>query len=112
MDYTAVEIYDVTFRRLRLRWKNNSAEHDKNYSKVSAIEYSMASELNDPTFRRPRFPRRNVPDLRVKNDIDNKVFRHTSFPPNEPAGGRNDDYIWLKSESNQSVGVGDVRKVV
>ena len=31
------------------------------------------------------------------------LFRRTSFPPNETAGGRNDDYIWLTSESNQSL---------
>ena len=77
------EVYDVTFRRLRLLRKNISAEHDKNYSEVSAIEYSIAVKLYDLTFRRPRLPRRNVPDVREKNHIDNRVFRRTNFPPNE-----------------------------
>ena len=103
VDYTAVELYDVTFLRLRLWRKDNSAEQHKNCSKVSAIEYNIAIERNDPTFRRPRLPRRNVPDVHVNNDIDNMVFRRMRFPPNEPAGGRNDDYIWLTSEDNQSV---------
>ena len=67
--------------------ENINAEHDKKYSEVSAMEYSIAVELNDPTFRQPRLPRRNVPDVRVKNDIDNRVFRRTSFRrTNRPAG--------------------------
>ena len=32
-----------------------------------------------------------------------RLARRTNFPPNETAGGRNDDYIGLTSESNQSV---------
>ena len=31
------------------------------------------------------------------------LVRRTNFPPNETTGGRNDDYIRLPSESNQSV---------
>ena len=35
IDSAAVELYDVTFRRLRLPRKNISAEHDKSYVSVS-----------------------------------------------------------------------------
>ena len=31
------------------------------------------------------------------------LVRRTNFPPNETAGGRDDDYIGLTSKSNQSV---------
>ena len=113
VDGMAAEVYDVTFRWLRLPRKNISAEHNKNYCEVSTKQEEFddslnvdcaAVELNDPTFRRPRLPRRNAPDVRdEKNDIDDRVFHRTSLPLNEPPGGRNDDYIWLTSESNQSV---------
>ena len=72
---------------------------------ANGINIDLAAvKLVDLTFRRLRLPRRNVPDVRdEKNDIDDRIFRRTNFPPNEPPGGRNDDYIWLTSESNQSV---------
>ena len=71
---------------------------------LSANVDCAAVELNDLTFRRLRLPWRNVPDVRDENnDIDDRVFRRTRFPPNEPPGGRNDDYIWLPSKRNQSV---------
>ena len=53
--------------------------------------------------------RRSLPSNRADTEGGASVYEHitlvrqTNFPPNETAGGRNDDYIRLPSESNQSV---------
>ena len=48
--------------------------------------------------------RRSLPPNRAGTESGASVYAHitlvrqTNFPPNENAGGRNDDYIWLPSE--------------
>ena len=52
---------------------------------------------------------RSLPPNRAGTEGDASIYEHitlvrrTNFPPNETAGGRNDDYIRLPSECNQSV---------
>ena len=36
-------------------------------------------------------------------ELDNLIFRHTSFPPDELPAGRNGDYIWLALLAGLSV---------
>ena len=85
----SAKVYDVTFRRLGLSRNNIFAEHDKNYSEVSAIEYSIAVDLNDAIFRRPRLPRRNVPTYVMRRMTliigfsAARVFRQTNRPAGE-----------------------------
>ena len=103
IDSVAVELIDLTFRRLRLPRRNVSAVRDETH--VSLEIDSEAVELIDLCFRRLRLPPKDFAaacDIAVAN-IDDRIFRRTSFPPNELPGGRNDDYIWLTSGSNQSV---------
>ena len=64
----------------------------------------MASEPYDHLCRRRSLPpNRAVAEVGGSVHKHKALFRQTSFPLNETAGGRNDDYIWLTSESNQSV---------
>ena len=67
----------------------------------------VSAEWNNLSFHLCR--RRSLPLNRAVSEAGGSVHRHiglahrTNFPPNETAGGRNDDYIGLTSESNQSV---------
>ena len=103
IDCAVLELIDLTFRRLRLPQRDVSAERDENH--VSLEIDSVAVELIDLCFRRLRLPPEDFAaawDIAAA-DIDDRIFRLTSFPPNEFPGGREDDYIWLTSGSNQSV---------
>ena len=76
MDSAAVELYDVTFRRLRLPRKNIAAEHDKSYDSVSARRDKIDGLLNvdcaavklyDLTLRRLRLQRKDISPEHDKN---------------------------------------------
>ena len=108
IDCAAVELNDLTFRRLRLPPGNVSVGHDGNYGSPKID--SATVELNDLIFRQLRFP---PEDFAAAWDIaataggaaklDYMIFRRTSFPPNELSGGRDGDYIWLRSGNDLSV---------
>ena len=68
---------------------------------------SVSAERNNLSFHLCR--RRSLPPNRAIKEAGGSVHKHirlarrTNFPPNETAARRNDDYIRLTSESNQSV---------
>ena len=104
-DSVSAEQNNLTFRRPKSPRRDVSTEQDMNCVSANGINGdSTASEPYDHLCRR-----RSLPPNRAVVEVGGSVhkhitfFRRTSFPPNEPAGGRNDDYIWLTSESNQSV---------
>ena len=77
-------------------------EQDMHGSAVKGV--STVSEPCDLLCRR-----RSLPPNRADTEGGASVYEHitlvrrTNFPPNKTAGGRNDDYIRLPPESNQSV---------
>ena len=101
-DPESSEQEDRTFFRPKPPWRVAFTEQDMNCSDIRGN--SAVSELCDHLCRR-----RNLPPNRSRTDSGGLInkhrtfFRQTEFPPNESAGGRDDDYIRLTSERNQSV---------
>ena len=97
-DCAAVELNDLTFRRLRLPPENVSAGLDRKYDSTRID--SAAVELNYLLYRRLSSP---PEEIAVDGETaavacgsvqqDDTIFRHTNWPPDEFAAGRNDDYI-------------------
>ena len=92
----------LIFRRANPSRRLVSTEQDMHGSAVKGV--IMVSEPCDLLSRQ-----RSLPPNRAGTEGGASVYEHitlvrrTNFPPNETAGGRNDDYIRLPSESNQSV---------
>ena len=101
-DTVSSEQEDRTFCRPKPPWRVAFTEQDMHCSDIRGN--SAVSEPCDHLFRR-----RSLPLNRTRTDSSGLIHRHrtlfrqTKFPLNESAGGRNDDYIGLTSESNQSV---------
>ena len=91
----------LIFRRANPWLRVVSTEQDMHGSTVKG-EFTV-SEPCDLLCRR-----RSLPPNRAGTEGGASVYAHikfvrrTNFPPNENAGGRNDDYIWLPSESDHS----------
>ena len=92
----------LIFRRANPWRRVVSTEQDMHSSTVKGV--FTVSEPCDLLGRRM-----SLPPNRAGMEGGTSVYEHitlvrrTNFPPNETAGGRNDDYIRLPSESNQSV---------
>ena len=101
-DSMSAEQNNRTFRRPNPSWRVVSTEQDMNSSGIKGV--STVSEPCDHLCLR-----RSLPPNRAGTEGGVSVYKHialvrqTNFPPSETAGGRNDDYIRLPSESNQSV---------
>ena len=92
IDSAAVELNDLTFRRLRLTHENVSVERDENY--VPPKIDSAAVELNDLYCRRlSSVSKKFAADACGSVQQDITIFRHTDWPPDDFAAGRNGDYI-------------------
>ena len=91
----------LIFRRANPWRRVVSTEQDMHGSTVKG-EFTV-SEPCDLLCRR-----RSLPPNRAGTEGDASVYAHvtlvhrTNFPPNENAGGRNNDYIWLPSKSDHS----------
>ena len=91
----------LIFRRANPWRRVVSTERDMHGSTVKGV--FTVSEPCDLLRRR-----RSLPPNRAGTEGGASIYAHitlvhrTNFPPNENAGGRNDDYIWLPSESDQS----------
>ena len=89
----------LIFRRVNPWRRVVSTEQDMHCSTVKG-EFTV-SELCDLLRRR-----RSLPPNRAGTEGGTSVYAHITlvcrknFSPNENAGGRNDDYIWLPSESD------------
>ena len=78
-----VKLIDLTFRRLRLPRRNVSAVRDENH--ISLEIDSTAIRLINLYFRRLRLPPEDFVaawDITAA-DINDRIFRRTSFPSNE-----------------------------
>ena len=101
-DSVSAEQNNLTFCRPKPPRRDVSTEQDMNCSGIKGD--STVSELCDHLCRR-----RSLPPNRAITGAGGSVHKHmtlvrrTNFPPKETAGVRNDDYIRLTSESNQSV---------
>ena len=92
----------LTFRRPKPPRSDVSTEQDMNCSGIKGD--STVSEPCDHLRRRSILPlNRAVTEAGSSVHKHITLVRRTNFPPNETAGGRNDDYIGQTSESNQSV---------
>ena len=100
-DSVSAEQNNLTFRQPKPPRRVISTEQDMNCSGIKGD--SSVSEPCDHLCRR-----RSLPPNRAITEAGGSVHKHitlvrrTNFPPNETAGGRNDNYIGLTSESNQS----------
>ena len=100
-DTVSSEQQDRTFCRPKPPWRVAFTEQEMNCSDIRGN--SAVSEPCDHLCRR-----RSLPPNRTRTDSGGLIrrhrtfFRRTKFPPNESAGGRNDDYIGLTSERDQS----------
>ena len=106
-DSVSAEQNKMTFRRPKSPRRDVSTEQDMNCVGVSTNCINRDSTASEPYDHLCRW--RSLPSNRAVAEVGGLVhthimlFRRTSFPPNETAGGRNDDYIWVTSESSQSV---------
>ena len=101
-DYVSAEQNNLTFRQPKPSRRVVSTEQDMNCSGIKG-NYTASEPYNHSCRRRSLPP--NTAVMKVGGLVckHRTFFLRTNFPPNESTSGRNDDYIGLTSESNQSV---------
>ena len=98
-DSVSAEQNNLTFRWPKPLRRDVSTEQDMNCIGVSTSCIKGDSTASEPCDHLCR--RRILPPNRAVTEVGGSVhkhialFRRTNFLPNETAGGRNDDYIWL-----------------